>query len=119
MSEDRLVTIATYQFAPQGELARALLEGEGIRAFLMDANTVNADWFLGNALGYAKLQVLESQAEAALKHLEANPGLLDRGNRDRPSEQHDPDKDVCLSCGQPMPESTSRCLECGWSYHDA
>jgi len=33
------------------------LEGNGITVFLADAETVNMDWLLGNAIGNIKLQV--------------------------------------------------------------
>jgi len=49
---DELLTVANFEFLPQAELACARLKAEGIQAFLIDAETVYMDWFLGNALGY-------------------------------------------------------------------
>jgi hypothetical protein len=62
---DDLVTVATFEFLPLAEAARAHLIAEGIPAFLWDAETVYMAWSLGNALGYIKLQVPEAQAERA------------------------------------------------------
>jgi hypothetical protein len=72
---DDLVTVATFEFLPLAEAARAHLIAEGIPAFLSDAETVYMAWSLGNALGYIKLQVPEAQAERArgiLDHPEGN-----------------------------------------------
>jgi hypothetical protein len=49
---DKLVTVRTFQVLTEAELARMLLEGEGLRAFLLDSGIVNFNWFLGNAVGY-------------------------------------------------------------------
>ena len=62
---DDLVTVATFEFLPLAEASRAHLIAEGIPAFLSDAETVYMAWWLGNALGYIKLQVPEAQAERA------------------------------------------------------
>jgi len=108
-----LVTLATYRFAPKAEAARWVLEQEGIRAFVADTNLVMNDWFLGNAIGYIKLQVVSSQAEAALAILRRQPRLLDEA---APAEPQDEGTAVCLSCGKPMPDDVDRCASCGWSY---
>jgi hypothetical protein len=106
---DKLVTITDYQFLPEAEAARAHLEAAGIFATLTDAETVNMDWFLGNAIGYIKLQVPEERARDALaivkrmrlhaKHREAAGG----------------DAAVCLECGAAMPTQDT-CPACGWSF---
>jgi hypothetical protein len=110
---DDLVTLATYRLAGKAEVARWVLEQEGIRAFVADANLVTNDWFLGNAIGYIKLQVASSQAEAAMAILRAKPRLLDEA---APAETEDEGPAACLSCGKPMPDDVDRCASCGWSY---
>jgi len=110
---DDLVTLATYRFAAKAEAARWVLEQEGIRAFVADSNLVTNDWFLGNAIGYIKLQVVRSQADAALAILRGKPRLLDET---APAEPEDEGPAVCLSCGKPMPDDVDRCESCGWSY---
>src|ERR1700730_9651413 len=67
---DDLLTVATFEFLPLAEAARAHLIAEGIPAFLSDAETVYMAWSLGNALGYIKLQVPEAQAERARRILD-------------------------------------------------
>jgi len=112
---DDLVTLATFRFASEAEYTKWALEQEGIQAFVFDGNTVTADWFLGNAIGYVKLMVPGSQAEAALKIVQRNPGLLDE-----PQMNVDDDApDRCLSCDELLPEDSDRCPSCGWSYRDS
>lgn len=110
---DPLVTLTNFRFAPQADLARMVLEQEGIPAFIADGNTVTADWFLGNALGYVKLQVAASQVEAALAILRSNPELLDGGHRTNDEED---ERNTCLACGEIMPDEADECPACGWSY---
>jgi hypothetical protein len=110
---DEPVTVATYRFAHEAEFARLVLEREGIRAFILDAETVAMDWLLGGAVGYIKLQVAASQAEAAAALLAERP---------KPSDQEAAENEgaesTCLACGAPLAESQSRCPACGWSYED-
>src|SRR4051812_29394297 len=110
---DPLVTLTDFRFVPQADLARMVLEQEGIPAFIADANTVTADWFLGNAVGYVKLQVAASQVEAALAVLRNNPELLDGSRR---TSDEDDDRDTCLACGEVMSDAADECTACGWSY---
>jgi hypothetical protein len=111
---DDLVTLATFRFASKAEYTKWVLEQEGIQAFVFDGNTVTADWFLGNAIGYVKLMVLASRAEAALEIVRKNPGLLDQPQTD--VDDNAPER--CLSCNELLPEDCDRCPSCGWSYHD-
>ncbi len=114
-NSDDLVTIATFPLLNAAELARLHLREEGIQAILLDAETVNMDWFLGNALGYIKLQVLRFQAEAALEVLDKlKPTPLDR----QTPETEEDDVTMCLACGQEIPETESQCPSCGWSFVD-
>jgi hypothetical protein len=110
---EELVTLTNYRFAAKAEVAKWALEQEGIQAFLADDNLVTMDWFLGNAVGYVKLQVPRSQVEAATRVLEANPQLLDSK---RPDADNEEDVNECLSCGAPMREGDTTCPKCGWSY---
>jgi hypothetical protein len=110
---DPLVTLTDFRFVSQADLARMVLEQEGIPAFIADGNTVTADWFLGNAVGYVKLQVAASQVEAALAILRQNPELLEGGRR---SDDEEDDRNACLACGEIMPDEADRCSACGWSY---
>ena len=110
-----LVTVATYQFAIQAEMARVALEHEGISAFTSDSSLVGANWFLGNAIGYVKLQVPRSQAAAARAVMRSQPNLMD-DRQPGASPADDDDVARCLSCGADFPEAGDRCPACGWSY---
>ncbi len=111
MSDD-LVTIEKYQFLPEAEAARIAMQSEGIETFLEDAEAVNMNWAMGNAIGYIKLQVRQPQAEAAQAILESM-----RARRDARGAILDPaDPGQCLACGTALQTNTSKCTECGWSY---
>lgn len=110
MSDD-LVTIATYSTAQAAETAKWALDQEGIQSFVIDGNVVAMDWLLGNAVGNVKLQVAESQVEAAAAVLRAHPGLLDQ-----PAIEPPPDDNTCLACGRLMPEDADQCPACGWTF---
>jgi hypothetical protein len=110
--EDQLITVETYQFLPEAQAAKLQLEGNDIQVFLADAETVNMDWLLGNAIGNIKLQVPRDQADKAL-------GLLEE-MRDKTSRRQRADKNTdetfCLACGAKLREDQARCPSCGWSY---
>jgi hypothetical protein len=53
----------------ESQLAKQLLDAEGIPAFLIGYETVSADWLLSNAVGGIQLQVPEEQAEDAIDFL--------------------------------------------------
>ncbi len=115
---DELITVATFRFAHEAELARLHLAEVGVRAFIADAETVAMDWLLGNAIGNVKLQVPRDRAEEAA-------GILANEQRlrleDHPDTDEDDDEDetgFCLACGEELPEDESKCPSCGWSYDD-
>ena len=114
MKED-LVTVATYRLALSAEVARVSLEQEGIRVFVADSNQVATNFFLGPLVGYIKLQVPRSQADAALAIFQRQPSLLDSGGSSPNSEAED-EVAQCLSCGATLPEEEDRCPACGWCY---
>ena len=114
MKED-LVTVATYRLALSAEVARVSLEQEGIRVFVADSNQVATNFFLGPLVGYIKLQVPRSQADAALAIFQRQPSLLDSGGISPNSEAED-EVAQCLSCGATLPEEEDRCPACGWCY---
>jgi hypothetical protein len=115
---DDLVTLQTYEFVQQAEMAKWVLEQEGILAFVANANMVmNNLPFNASLLGYARLEVPSSQVDAAMEVLQRNPGLLKAryfGASTETAEEESPD--VCLNCREPMPENAASCSACGWSY---
>ena len=110
MSDEDLVTITTSNSVDEAEGVRLLLAQEGIDAMVMDGNTVVANWFYGPAVGYIKVQVMRSQAEAAVAILKQHPTSVGTpaGSEDQPA--------TCLNCGTPMPEGTDACPKCGWTF---
>ncbi len=110
-----LVTVATFPLLNAAELARLHLAEEGIAGVLLDAETVNMDWMLGNALGYIKLQVQRRDAAAALEII----NRLAPSPASRASDDADEDEVIlCLACGLEIPEDQTRCSGCGWSFSD-
>jgi hypothetical protein len=108
--DDDLATVGSYQFLAEAEAARSHLEAEGIPAFLADAEVVNMDWLLGNAVGYIKLQVPRGRADAAR-------AVLDAARQSRAERvPDDPEDNACLACGAAIPAGQSACPACGWSY---
>ena len=115
--EDQLVTVETYQFLPQAEAAKLQLEGNDIQVFLADAETVNMDWLLGNAIGNIKLQVPCDQVDKALALLEEmRDKVSQRKSEEDEKDDEDTDETVCLACGAELSEDQARCPSCGWSY---
>jgi len=68
-----LVTIATFSYPMEAELAKAKLDSEGIFAFVADGYTVTMNWLYSNAMGGVKLQVPEPDVERALDILAYEP----------------------------------------------
>ena len=64
-SDVDLVTVATFPDVSQAELARERLEGEGVRAFVIDAQTTGVMPYLANAMGGVRLQVDPKDEEKA------------------------------------------------------
>lgn len=68
---DELVTVASFSTPGEAQIARNMLEAEGITALLADEESVGMAWYLGNALGGVKVLVPKQQwmrAKVALAH---------------------------------------------------
>lgn len=115
---EELVTLMTFEFANQAEMAKWVLEQEGIHAFVADANIMNTGPFVANAIGYAKLQVPAAQVEAAREVFARNPGFFKPRYLSLHADEETVEaaNEVCLECGEPMPEEADKCSACGWSY---
>ncbi len=72
--DDDLVTVARFDNSVEANLARNRLEEAGLRAALLDDNTVDIVWALSNALGGVKLQVRAADAEQARRVLDGDEG---------------------------------------------
>ena len=93
--DQELVTIGTYRETMEANLVRSRLEAEGIMCFLADEHLVQMNWLYSDAVGGVKLQVAESDAEAAIRILRGNPNLAGAGLAS--GEQAQPE--VCPRCG--------------------
>ncbi len=86
---NRYVTVRRYSSPQEAHLARAKLESEGIPAVIQDENLVRMNWLYSNAIGGVKLQVGNSQIEAANQIL----GAVDN------AEPNSGASDPCPECG--------------------
>ncbi|MDX1604630.1 MAG: hypothetical protein R3202_00485 [Candidatus Competibacterales bacterium] len=66
------VTVATYDFLPDAEIARGRLRAEGVAAHLADQHLVQTDWLYSIAVGGIKLQVAPADAERAREILDSD-----------------------------------------------
>ncbi|GEM_PF-273007 len=82
-----LVTVAEFSQAPEAYVAKGLLEAEGIWAFIADEYTITANWLYSRVLKGVKLQVRESDLEAARRIL----GLEEA--------EEVPEEERCPRCG--------------------
>jgi hypothetical protein len=110
MTED-LITVRRFYTVNDAEMAKMLLEAEGISSFIADATLIAMDWFFGNAVGWVKLQVAAPDVDRAAQILAA------MGPSEAPDTLSEPEDDSsCLQCGRPMPEGVATCPDCGWTY---
>lgn len=90
MNEDSLVTVASFSFPYEAQIARATLESEGIPAFVADEHTINMQWLYSNAMGGVRVQV-------PFKYLSKSKQLL---NTDFSSSlETEPVDFICRNCG--------------------
>lgn len=90
MNENSLVTVASYSFPHEAQIARATLESQGIPAFVADEHTINMQWLYSNAMGGVRVQVPFKHLDQARQLLSADfSSTLD-------SESAGP---VCSHCG--------------------
>lgn len=67
----KLVTIATFEYVSDLQVLKTKLESEGIQVVLKDENVLNSDPMLSHAIGGAKLQVFQEDAEKAIEIYDA------------------------------------------------
>ncbi len=115
MSETQIV--GRYPVLALAQLAQAALAAEGIAGFFENAEIVNADWMLGNAVGDVKLLVATQDAEAACTILNA----MQTQRREREAEVAETGyaEERCLACGATLSQDVSECSQCGWTFTDS
>ena len=80
MSDDELVTVATFQLPAQAAMAKNRLESADIAAVVTDAEVVAMDWLLAPAVGGIKVQVRAAdagRAAALIEEMDAGHGASD------------------------------------------
>jgi hypothetical protein len=102
---DRVVTIASFAFTPEAEMAKNLLETEGIPAFLAGELSAN---LLNNAAGEVQLQVRAQDAQRAVAVLAAAEATLD----DDWETQTERGVWTCPICGTAVPLDERVCPAC-------
>jgi hypothetical protein len=108
-----LITIATYTMPAEAEAVQALLEENGIQAFVANAEVVRTNLFLSNAVGNVKLQTSRLDAEPARRLIEEHRNAL----RNAPPDDEEEDgSTACLACGARIGDDEDVCPKCGWSY---
>jgi hypothetical protein len=112
--DDELVTVATFWYSHEAELAKVHLAEAGIASLVFD-DLMTSFGYYGNATGGVKLQVAKGDVETALAVMAEWPKPRDRSVE----ESAGVDTLRCLSCGKRMLEDQIECEECGWSYADA
>ena len=104
-SFDDLVRVASYVNVPQAELARNVLESEGIPAAVANLNLVLWDWEYSNATGGVSVHVRRADAQRAYL-------LLTQKKSPPPGSQK---PWICRSCGQRISGEWKVCWHCGCS----
>jgi hypothetical protein len=99
----KLVTIATFDFPPEAEAMRLLLEAEGFEVFVTDDQFVGTNWFVTNAVGGAKIQVIDSKADLARKFVEQTRKNTREAALDKPDVTFD-----CEECGESLTFPSTR-----------
>jgi DNA-directed RNA polymerase subunit M/transcription elongation factor TFIIS len=110
-----LAVVAAFLYAHEAHLAKALLESEGIEAWVLDEDQVRMQWHLAHALGGIKVAV-------APEHLEQARAILreDHSESLRTIEEQTlpaSTEESCPRCGQPAAHvSTERRLPRAWQW---
>jgi hypothetical protein len=92
MTNDTLVTIATYSMPHEAHIARASLEAADIYAFIANEHTIGMQWFYSNALGGVRLMVAKSDVETAL-------GILGTDFSEELNNEIPIEETICPICG--------------------
>jgi hypothetical protein len=104
---DKYVIVAKFTFPYEGELAKNLLQNEGIESFLSGELSADA---LSAISDQVLLQVHEQDAQRAASILAAHQASLDDDWEER--AEQGPDVWVCSLCGAPVSNSLSVCVGC-------
>lgn len=107
---DNFVTVARYTNSIEAETARSVLEGAGIRAFVVGSGAADAFGGVVGLAGNIHLRVHEDDIEQANRIL----GEIERA-RLNPGWEDDVDDEniwLCSLCGNPVPAAWNVCPDC-------
>ena len=92
-----LSIVGRFLYLHEADLAKALLNSEGIESWLLDENQIRHRWHLGGALGGIKLAVAPESAERALDLLaqDFSEALQDIPEQSLPAHA----EEICPRCG--------------------
>jgi hypothetical protein len=110
MTGKDLVTVAKYGNLQEASLLKAMLEEQGIPAYLVGAEASGMLWFVGTALGGVQLQVEVHDQEQALKLL----AELEERNSPEDAEPW-----ICPQCGSTVDAGFDVCWSCGLNVDQA
>ena len=68
----KLITITSFTNYLEAHIAKGRLEAEGIKTFLADKHYISMVWYLSDALGGIRIQVLEKDQDKAQKIISAH-----------------------------------------------
>jgi hypothetical protein len=103
MSDDDLITIRKYDSPQEAHLSNNALESADIASFVADDASTAWLWYMGTALGGAKLQVARRDAERALEVLREN---------ESPQTASDATDWVCAQCAAEVDAGFDVCWSC-------
>jgi hypothetical protein len=89
--KEKLVTVARFEDYMKADLARQLLEDEGIKAFVLGQNVGNVYSGVPAAIDI-ELQTAESEAEEAREILEAHAQENEELGEDEDFDENEPDE---------------------------
>jgi hypothetical protein len=119
MADEQLIVVRTFPFLAEAEAVMAYLEAGALTVTLAGEQETSLDPVLGTPNASVALLVPAPQAERALQLLEQWDALrAERAEQDMMEEDSGQEWPVttCLACGATIPEESSRCPACGWSY---
>ncbi len=96
-----LALIRTTMHTTEADLIKARLEAAGIPVFLKNYETINANWFYANALGWIQVMVRKQDAARARQILDeaAEESIIDKLPEGEETEFIEEDVVICPQCG--------------------
>lgn len=92
-------TIAVFRSMEEAEIAKSVLEAEGIEALIPDSSTIGLNWTIMGALGGVRLQVAPEDVEDAVRCLGPSDSIE---NQPSAITSQDAREDVCPECGRAL-----------------